>query len=185
MGKITIDYKKIVMALNYYKRFGYDFLDVPWFVSREAMEVTSPPDRRYCSSFIGDLVASGEQSFIQMWLNGDLKKGKWHCVTPCFRDEPCLDNIHLNYFFKVELIEVEPLNISNSIEEMVECAKSFFNIYLSEVNVVDTDIGKDLISSNGIELGSYGYREHEGFHWVYGTGIAEPRLSYVESFFNN
>lgn len=179
--KVGIDYKKIVDALHFYQWAGYEFLDVPWFVSRQAMEVTAPPGRRYCSSFLGDLVASGEQSFIQMWLDGNLKKGRWHCVTPCFRDEPYVDDMHLNYFLKVELIEVEPSNIQNSIEGMIDWAKKFFYSYVSETDVIDTDIGRDIVSSGGTELGSYGYREYKGLRWVYGTGVAEPRLSYVEA----
>ena len=35
----------------------------------------------------------------------------------------------------------------------------------------------DIESCNGIELGSYGIREFAGFRWIYGTGVAEPRLS--------
>ncbi len=144
------------------------------------MEVTASPDRRFCTSFLGDLVASGEQSFIQMWMDGILKKGKWQCATPCFRDEPIIDDLHLNYFFKVELIEVLPADPEKSLHRMVNDAIRFFRNYVS-VEVEDTSIGHDIISSGGIELGSYGYREHGDFKWVYGTGVAEPRLSYVES----
>ena len=178
-AKPQIDYKKIVDALHHYGWMGHKEIEVPWFVSREAMEVTAPPDRRYCSSFIGDLVASGEQSFIQMWLDGDLKSGKWQCATPCFRDEPLIDDIHLNYFFKVELIEVLPTDPVESVDRMVEGALLFFDNYIDS-HTVETSIGKDIVSASGIELGSYGYREYGDFRWVYGTGVAEPRLSYAE-----
>ena len=178
--KPWIDYKKIVNAIHHYTWLGYEELPSPWFASRQAMQVTAPPDRRFCTSFIGDLVASGEQSFIQMWMDGNLKSGKWQCATPCFRDEPLIDDLHLNYFFKVELIEVSPKNPNKSIDDMVKGALQFFNAYI-DAEVEETDIGKDIVSRGGIELGSYGYREHDGFKWVYGTGVAEPRLSYVES----
>lgn len=177
---MKIDYKKIVDAIHFYEWAGYGSLDAPWFVSRQAMEVTSPPDRRYCSSFLGDLVASGEQSFIQMWMDGNLKEGKWQCVTPCFRDELNIDDLHLNCFFKLELIEVNPLDVRGSMEEMIGFSKKFFNSYV-DTKVITTSIGKDIVSRSGIELGSYGYREYNDFRWVYGTGVAEPRLSYVES----
>ena len=179
-----IDYKKIVAAQHHYGWAGYENIDVSWFVSRNAMEVTAPPGvRQYCNSFIGDLVASGEQSFIQMWMDGELKKGRWQCATPCFRDEPVVDDLRLNYFFKVELIDVLPKDIEKSMQDMVKYALMFFDNYL-DVRVIDTDIGEDIVFTDielgDIELGSYGYREFEDFKWVYGTGVAEPRLSYAE-----
>jgi hypothetical protein len=177
--KVGIDYRKIVDAIHHYQWCGYELIDVPWFISRQAMEVTAPPGCRYCTSFIGDLVASGEQSFIQMWMDGKFQSGKWQCSTPCFRDEPIIDDIHLNYFFKVELIEVDPDDSQRSIDEMINHALKFFNAYV-DPEVVETKIGKDIVSSGGIELGSYGYREFNGMKWVYGTGVAEPRLSHVE-----
>lgn len=173
-----IDYQKIADAVRHYKGLGYTPLNAPWFVSRKAMEVTAPPGRRFCSSFIGDLVASGEQSFIQMWMDGQLPGSKWQCTTPCFRDEPVVDDLHLNYFMKVELIEVDPFNPISSIELMISYAKNFFDSFLSKrAHIINTEIGKDIVSSEGIELGSYGYREYGNFRWVYGTGVAEPRFS--------
>lgn len=174
-GIKMIDYIKITHGINHYKNWGYEPIDAPWFVSRKAMEVTSPPGRRFCSSFIGDLVASGEQSFIEMWMSGKLKPGKWQCTTPCFRDDK-IDKLHHNYFFKVELIEVSPDDVENGIDDMIKAALTFFNKYVDDVRVVDTDIGKDIFTRD-IELGSYGYREHKDFKWVYGTGVAEPRLT--------
>lgn len=36
------------------------------------------------------------------------------------------------------------------------------------------------ISLSGTEIGSYGFRkDKEGFTWSYGTGLAEPRFSYL------
>jgi hypothetical protein len=178
--KPWIDYKKIVDAMHHYTWLGYEELPAPWFASRQAMQVTAPPDRRFCTSFLGDLVASGEQSFIQMWMDGNLEPGKWHCATPCFRDEPLIDDLHLNYFFKVELIEVSPKDVKKSLDAMIKDAMKFFDNYV-DVEIEPTSIGIDIVSKGGIELGSYGYREHGDFKWVYGTGVAEPRLSYVEN----
>jgi len=39
-----------------------------------------------------------------------------------------------------------------------------------------TAIGWDL-NLYGQEIGSYGIRKLGGHHWVYGTGLAEPRFS--------
>jgi hypothetical protein len=34
---------------------------------------------------------------------------------------------------------------------------------------------------NGFELGSYGVRQYHDITWIYGTGIAEPRFSKINS----
>ncbi len=180
-----INYHRIAKAIDHYSSGGYTFIDVPWFASRQAMQVTAPPNLRFCTSFLGDLVASGEQSFIQLWMDGKMEKGKWHCVTPCFRDEPHVNEFRLNYFMKVELIEVDPDDVEQSIQDHIEFALDFFEFYsFIKTRVIDTEIGKDIVTADGIELGSYGYREHEGFRWTYGTGVAEPRLSYAEVTWN-
>jgi hypothetical protein len=179
---LAVDYQKIDRAVRYYEYYGYRRVNAPWFVSRKAMEVTAPPGLRFCSSFLGDLVASGEQSFIQMWMDGNLGVGKWQCVTPCFRDEPVINDFRLNYFFKVELIDVMPDDRDESIKDMLKIAIGFFSYYVGVV-LEPTKIGTDIVA-NDIELGSYGYREYGDFKWVYGTGVAEPRLSYVEKVMN-
>ena len=46
----------------------------------------------------------------------------------------------------------------------------------NSVDVVPTKEGYDLMI-NGIEVGSYGLRMGNGYEWVYGTGLAEPRFS--------
>ena len=55
-------------------------------------------------------------------------------------------------------------------------AQKFFDGYLPTRSIF-TDDGSDLITMAGVELGSYGRRNHGGLNWVYGTGVAEPRLS--------
>lgn len=171
----------IASAIEYYKDCGYRYLDVPWFVSRESMDVTAPPDKRRCSCFLGELVASGEQSFIELFRTGQIVKGKYQCMTPCFRDEDVVDDLHRNYFFKVELIDLNPDDPDKSLESVLYDAFDFFgNRSYSKIEVVATEIGYDL-NCRGIELGSYGIRSYGNFTWVYGTGIAEPRFSQVEN----
>lgn len=174
-----INYRHISDAIDHYKKLGYQCIEVPWFVSDKAISATAPPNRRFCNSFLGTLVGSGEQSFIELWLQQELKKGKFLCATPCFRDEPVITQYHHNYFFKVELIEVEPDDIDESLAGMITDAASYFNTKVQQpITVVPTEIGWD-IEWRGIELGSYGYREFQDMKWVYGTGCAEPRLSQV------
>jgi seryl-tRNA synthetase len=177
-----INYSLIANAISYYESLGYMELEVPWFVSRQSMEVTSPPDRRYCTSFLGDLVASGEQSFIEMMRTGLLEPGFHQCATPCFRDEPTVNKIWRNYFFKVELIVFQPGDFS--VNTMIEDAKRLFeSLGLERLQIIDTDIGKDIMCK-GVEIGSYGYRQFEEngvkYSWVYGTGLAEPRFSLAQ-----
>lgn len=179
-----ISYRNIFEAQEFYSKLGYQNIDAPWFVSSKAIHSTSPPNKKLCQSHIGFLVASGEQSFIEMWLNGDLKFGIFQCTTPCFRDELFINDTHHNYFIKVELIQVLTPSItleevSKNLGKIITDATQFFiNQLKHPVEVIKTDIGWDIIS-NGIELGSYGYRVFQDMKWIYGTGCAEPRLSYV------
>jgi len=172
----TVDYGKIAKAISYYCANHYKYIEVPWLVSHGSLDVTKPPGARYFDTFAGSLVASGEQSFLE--IRDDLEPNKGYvCATPCFRDEK-YDDIHMMHFFKVELIVPRPKNAEWSLFEMIELAESFFRKFYCGgfITRVPTDIGIDINIGN-IEVGSYGIREHKGFKWVYGTGCAEPRLS--------
>ena len=46
-------------------------------------------------------------------------------------------------------------------------------------NVVESDIGKDIVRLYDIELGSYGYRKLGNAYFAYGTGLALPRFSFM------
>lgn len=173
-----IDYNKISKAISYYENIGYDYIELPWFASEKSMDVTCPPERRLFETFAGFLLASGEQGFIEMRKN--LPKGKFMCATPCFRDEPFLDEYHLTSFFKVELINTHTKS-QEDLSSMISDSLFFFSRYIKQkdiLEVVNTEQGKD-INLNGIELGSYGFRSYDEFDWIYGTGLAEPRLSKI------
>jgi phenylalanyl-tRNA synthetase alpha subunit len=123
----------------------------------------------------GYLVASGEQGFIELMIRENLV-GKYFTITPCFREEK-YDELHLPYFMKLELIDTEVDN--KKLPAMINDAKRFFDNYL-ETKVIPTKDGYDIVSAkSNIELGSYGIRAYKEFLWVYGTGVAEPRLSQV------
>lgn len=174
-----IDYKKIAFAVSHYEAIGYKQIEVPWIVSLDSMLVTRPKGARLFSTFAGELVASGEQSFLE--IRNTLSLGKYQCVTPCFRDEPLsLDNLHHQWFIKNELIWVVKEFYQIQLDSLIGDAVSFFEKY-GPVKVVDAPIPNAHrnmdINLNGIEVGSYGYRRDEGFGWIYGTGCAEPRLS--------
>lgn len=174
-----INYKHIADAVKFYSKIGYKYIEVPWIVGDAAIDATKPPLARYFKTYVGNLVASGEQSLLQ--VKHTLRPVAYQCVTPCFRDEPFNDSLHQTYFLKNELMWVlgERERPEWFINAALKDATRFFSEYVP-VKLMETSIGIDIVSQKAeIELGSYGYREWEGFRWVYGTGCAEPRLSQV------
>ena len=98
-------------AKNYYELNGYENIESPWMVDEEISNITKPKDKR--NFFVspdggkGDkvLVASGEQSFLQLIKDGLLKlRKKYQTTTPCFRDESETTDLTKTYFMKMELI---------------------------------------------------------------------------------
>ena len=177
-----VDYKKIADAVEYYKNFDYKYIEVPWIISLDTMLITRPPGARLFSTFAGELVASGEQSFLE--IRKKLKPGKYQCVTPCFRDEKIRDKLHKQYFIKNELIWIpEPTKdvpychlVDKMLAEVLPFFKRYFDAKVIEVPIDNAHVNKDIFI-NGIEVGSYGCRSLGSFTWIYGTGCAEPRLT--------
>ena len=194
-----IDYIKIAEAKKYYSDLGYIELEIPWLVDKEAYHATKP---RWAADVVcyyeegsaieneeesgwkittkqGYLEASGEQGFLQWMLEGKMPFGKFFCITPCFRQEAIQDEWHLPYFLKLELIRTDRVGLSQ-LYGMISDAANFYYRYLP-VEVIETEKDTyDIVSANGlIELGSYGIRKYKQHSWVYGTGVAEPRLSQV------
>lgn len=191
-----MNYRNISDAIDYYKSRGYVYTpDAPWYVGRDAYYATKPLYSHDMHVFEGGngvisfpangehnqyLVASGEQSFLQMMIEGqDLKKHV--CVTPCFRAERYND-WHKPFFTKVELINAQDVDTGH-LMHMVHDAASFFEQFFS-VRIVQVGDSFDIIEKGTrVELGSYGIRERDirgkRYRWIYGTGCAEPRLSTV------
>jgi len=181
-----IDYQKIADAIKFYQ--GYQYIDVPWVVSLDTMYITCPPECTIFPFLDKYLVASAEQSFLQLIKDKKLKNGKYLAATPCFRDD-LVDAIHHKYFMKVELINIGGGH--KQLDEILQDSVKFFQQYLP-VQIVETStkpnsLSFDINSFTGIELGSYGLREHpDTGPWVYGTGVAEPRLTYaIEQHYNS
>jgi seryl-tRNA synthetase len=173
----NIDYLKILNALDYYKNNGFEYVHLDWLVEEKISCMTKP---EFCKDFfVKDkvLVASGEQSFLQLIVDNKLPKGRYVGVTPCFRDEVTLDLLHGQYFMKVELIDTLDVSV-NSLCQILDISLNFFNQYLKcESWIIDTVTFDIIDSKNHIELGSYGIRQHDNIKWIYATGCAEPRLS--------
>lgn len=170
-----IDYDKIATAVTFYSKLGYSYIPVPWVVQRKPYQATAPESAWPFFTLGGFLPASGEQSFLQLMLEGELATGRFCCATPCYRDEE-YDDLHLPYFFKVELIDVG----SHDYRPLKQHARDFFSHYCEVRDEVISPTQTDLVEAEtGIELGSYGWRQYQGSTWSYGTGLAEPRLSQV------
>lgn len=177
-----IRYDYILAAIEYYRRFGFEYIEAPWVVDREAIESTLPPGREVYQLEEGEyLVASAEQSFVHLGLTGQLAPGWYMAATPCFRDD-VLDALHHRYFFKLELIVLGSAGwTDNGLSAfLANLALEFFQTLPGgeAAEIVETAEGYD-VQLNGIELGSYGCRLYKDLCWVYGTGIAEPRFSTV------
>lgn len=172
-------WERLVGALNFYQEMGYIFMSAPWTGRKEDVLSTAPTDREvqlYPTTSNQFLVASGEQSFINMYYQGllqTLQGQRYCCLTPCFRDEPSTDYLTKDHFMKVELIDFD----ISALKSMVNTALLFFSNY-SIVETINTEEGIDIVTQDQqIELGSYGVRDVSGLQYIYGTGLAEPRLS--------
>lgn len=188
-----IDYNKLTHAIEYYEKRGFKYIDAEWDVNIDIADITVPEGRTPYPLDNKVLVGSGEHFFMELMSKGGLKPGRYCCLTPCFRQESTIDDLHKRYFMKVELIDTEK-TYHNNVLDIVNCAMSFFKEYLMfsklEITTEKAELNnKGLIEKisydinyDGIELGSYGLRSHPKIgEWVYGTGCAEPRLSYIEN----
>lgn len=179
-----IDYNLISASINYYEDKGFKRVEVPWMVT-EAVDSITRPDN--IQPFIVEaknknLIASGEQGFLYLYLKRYLPKGKFQTVTPCFRNDP-FDFTHSKYFIKNELIQTDIVT-KEELCKIVSTSKEFFDkIFPIETHVEKTEDGYDILLDN-VELGSYGIRSCEFLTWIYGTGCAEPRTSRLIELYN-
>lgn len=180
-----IDYARLDRSLQFYESKGFNRIELPWTVTKEISNITKPQGKTDWE-IVGKnkvLVASGEQSFLYLYLKGFLPKGKFMGITPCFRDE-VFDKTHTKYFVKNELIITNKINEVSLIEVIDKCKEFFEKESGQNVDVVKTDIGYD-IELNGVEIGSYGIRSCEYLDWIYATGLAEPRFTLIKNSIKN
>ena len=172
-----IDYARLAEALGYYAEAGFKQVEAPWIVGHDAYYATKPLGALDFLTLGGYLAASAEQSFLQLMMSG-YQLGRSVALTPCFRHEE-YDRLHHPYFMKVELINAE--NVSGAcLTEIIDCAQGFYERFVA-TRVESMPAGSfDIVeATTGIELGSYGRRRTLGYQWLYGTGLAEPRLTQV------
>lgn len=173
-----IDFLILNDSINFYEKEGFKRIESPWLVTKSISEITKPSDRiDYVVSYNNKekvLVASGEQSFLYLFIKGHLPSGKYQSSTPCYRQEP-FDITHTKYFIKNELIDTENVTEDN-LKRIVNTSHKFMKSYIKDCEIFKTDEGYDIMYKD-IELGSYGIRSCSYLKWIYATGIAEPRFS--------
>lgn len=183
-----IDYSILYKALKYFSKKGFKQVEVPWRVSKEAIEGTF----KSSESFKSDdkfLIGSAEQGFLELYLQNKLKDSQLMSVSPCFRNE-IPDYYHQQEFIKLELIYFSNYQISYS-DIQYQAFKRFIisfiikklkiktsNIVILRTNESNSIYSEDILI-NGIEYGSYGIRQFQGIYYIYGTGIALPRASKI------
>lgn len=179
-----IDYKLINDSIVYYEDIGFKRIETPWLVTEAVDSITRPKE---VEPFVvqakkKNLIASGEQGFLYLYLKEYLPKGSFQTTTPCFRNDS-FDFTHSKYFIKNELIKTDKVD-KYSLEILVANAECFFNtLFPIKTHVLTTDDGFDIMLDD-VELGSYGIRECEFLKWIYGTACAEPRTSKLIKLYN-
>ena len=182
LPKLSIDANLLAKAQNYYTEHEYIDTPTPWLVDYEAYMATVPPGHEdmLWSSLHGTYhVASAEQGFIQMMLDGDTIPARAQSTSPCYRGEPVYDDLHQPFFYKLELYQTDTSDLA--LAEMITCARGLFESLDIRTRIVATGARSyDIETADShIELGSYGYRNYRGHEWLYGTGLALPRAIYV------
>lgn len=177
-----IDYHKLAQSVDYYSLKGFSRIESPWTITTAVSEITKPEGAKEFALKHDDnkvLVASGEQSFLYLYLKGFLPLGCYQTITPCFRHDS-FDQLHTKYFIKNELIDTETVTLER-LMEIVVIAKDFFSRFFPEKDLqIEGDGITGLqydIKYKDIELGSYGIRSCDYLEWIYATGCAEPRIT--------
>jgi seryl-tRNA synthetase len=190
-----INWFLLIDGLKHYINNGYTYVNAPWDVMQDISAITKPIDKDDFPLRDGQvLVGSAEQSLIS------IMKGAANpeydipfdtnivTVTPCFRNEPVLDELHQLYFMKVELFRcwmwMDKHNkgemAKQYTEQLLSDALDFYNKYIPCQVLKINDNTFDIVDKkNNIELGTYTSYTHGYHEWVCGTGVAEPRLSTV------
>jgi hypothetical protein len=172
-----IDYALLDRSIKFYEEFGFTRIETPWMVTDYVDQLTRPKGAipYHVPNKNKNFVASGEQSFLYLYLKEYLPMGRFQTITPCLRNDP-FDLTHTKYFMKNELIITDKVN-TTMLEFVMHRALEFFREEVSQQVVpLKTRYGWDLMLGD-IELGSYGIRHADFLSWIYGTGCAEPRTT--------
>jgi seryl-tRNA synthetase len=175
----VINYSLLAQAIEHYKKRGYQEISVPWIVDLPTLKITIPSEIIPSSTNDGYLVGSAEQGFLDLRIKEKIN-GKFVSTSPCFRENDTNDWLHQKYFMKTELFvnnEVSQEKLEQVIKDAVDFYSQFIKVQIIQIQESEYDI---VDQKNKIELGSYGIRNHPlTGKWIFGTGLAEPRLSLV------
>lgn len=174
-----IDYTVLSQALSFYSIHGFRQIEIPWITDSDSLRATLPPNMErdpimWVPNMGGGLVGSAEQGFVQ--IRNNIPRSLLMAVSPCFRRGDDRSPLHQQTFMKLELHDNRD---DRDLLGMVGTALRFYQLHVPDARVIETPEGFDIVDLHGIELGSYGERTHNGYSWVYGTGVALPRLSAV------
>lgn len=177
---------RLGQMMNLWQSAGAVFIPLPWMASQEAVDATRPPERAPNTDIqtpFGFLVASGEQAFMDM-ASTLQEKQIYIGWSPCFRHEPSFDATHHYYFLKAEaFVRCSSSQAPLEVDRVRNIAMLGFKTLLrlsntnAQLEFRQTAIHAYDIECNGIEVGSYGYRNYNGQTYVFATALAEPRWS--------
>ncbi|UTC29499.1 hypothetical protein BAMBUS_04200 [Brevundimonas phage vB_BpoS-Bambus] len=174
-----IDYALLGEALAFYEAEGYRYVETPWAVSKDTVDITCPnPEYAARVEGLGYLVGSAEQSFLHLDKDGAIGHGPMVACTPCFRLGDAEDDLHFPTFMKVELYDATYASDTGWKAMLADAHALALRLGAPEAALSQekTDEGRDLMLA-GIEIGSFGLRRHGDHIWTYGTGLALPRFS--------
>lgn len=184
----STDWALLGRAVEFYKSKGFCYVEAPWAVTEEAVAITCPnPQFTARVDGLGSLVGSAEQSMLHLLTDVhlppvDAEAPYYVACTPCFRLGDVEDGLHFPYFMKVELFTpfTNILAMLHFLNYAGECFREL-GATPDMLKTEQTDQGVDILV-NGIEVGSYGMRNHQcadgqEITWTYGTGLALPRFS--------
>ena len=183
-----INYDILHKAIKYFGKHGFQQIEVPWRVSKEAIEGTFNSDNSFTTED-KFLIGSAEQGFLELKLKNKLHHNQLMSVSPCFRNET-EDYFHQQEFLKLELIYFSNHPINQEDIQYIAFRRFVINFIIKklkikygEIVIMQTkdksSIWSEDILINGIEYGSYGIRKFQDSYYVYGTGVALPRVSKI------
>jgi len=181
---------RLSRAIEFWVQNGYQFVELPWVAPAHCTDATKPAfvTAADLATPYGNLVASGEQSFLMLCERNLLPAGdRFVGWTPCFRQEPVFDATHHLYFMKAEVFVKAPsleraraqmpAIVSGArywMQEELQRSGCRQQLSLEQLAPDQTDI-----MLGDVELGSYGIREFAGQVYLYGTACAEPRFTHA------
>lgn len=181
--KLTTD------ILDYFVDKGFEYIDVPWLISKSTEKLTLPSDRLSNSFVEKDVtfVGSAEQGFLELYLKDKIEKNKdYVSFSPCVRLNDNQTIYSKETFYKVELSAIveDYQTAIQTFHRFKEYSKALFlsvtNRRAREDIISTSQIDLFILNDNNeeIEVGSYGFRRlTDGNYLIFGTGAALYRLS--------